>query len=148
MQIRTITANELPQLLALYKHLYDADYPTPDPSVVAETWSRIQADPDLFYFGAFDDGQLVSSCTLRLTPSLTHGCVPYGVIEFVVTAPSHRRRGIGKAVLLHALDHAWAAKCYKVMLMTSRKTEAVFRFYRSVGFDGDARQAFVAMPSE
>jgi len=99
------------------------------------------------YYGGFVDGSLVSSCTLTIIPNLTRGCRPYGVIENVVTHVAHRRRGYAKAVLLEALGDAWAANCYKVMLLTGRKDEATFRFYESVGFDRNGKQAFIARPA-
>jgi hypothetical protein len=39
---------------------------------------------------------------------------------------------------------AWAAGCYKVMLMTGRKDEATFSFYGAAGFARDLKQAFIA----
>ena len=50
-------------------------------------------------FGLYMDGGLVASCTLTLTPNLTRGCRPYGVIENVVTDVGFRKRGFAKAVL-------------------------------------------------
>ena len=46
-----------------------------------------------------------------------------------------------------ALEEAWAAHCYKVMLLTGRKDEATFRFYESVGFDRNGKQGFIAKPA-
>lgn len=63
------------------------------------------------------DGGLVASCTLTLTPNLTRGCRPYGVIENVVTDVGFRKRGFAKAVLEKALAFCWSSNCYKVMLM-------------------------------
>jgi len=44
------------------------------------------------------------------------------------------------------LREAWVEGCYKVMLLTGRKDEAISRFYESAGFDRPAKQAFVARP--
>lgn len=68
------------------------------------------------------------------------------VIENVVTHSAHRSRGHGQALLRHALSFAWSQGCYKVMLMTGRKDEAIFRFYESAGFDRHDKQAFIARP--
>ena len=144
--IREISESELPELLRLYRYLHASDDPLPTQDVVDAIWRTIQQNPDLKYFGAFVDDALASTCTLSVIPNLTRGCRPYGVIENVVTAPAFRRRGFGRAVLQHALDHAWSRGCYKVMLLTGRKNEETYRFYESVGFDRHAKQAFLAKP--
>jgi GNAT superfamily N-acetyltransferase len=80
-------------------------------------------------------------------PNLTRACRPYGLIENVVTHPNHRNKGHGKAVLAHSLSFAWSQDCYKVMLLTGSKREAVYRFYEAAGFDRNEKQAFVARPA-
>ncbi len=98
------------------------------------------------YFGGFIGGEMVSCCALSIIPNLTRGCRPYGVIENVVTHPAYRRKGYGTALLETALSDTWAAGCYKVMLLTGRKDKATLRFYQSVGFDPNDKQAFIARP--
>ena len=144
--IRELDRSELPSLLELYEHLHSVDDPLPAVEVVEAIWDEIQRSPGVKYYGAFVDGALVSSCSLVLIPNLTRGCRPYAVIEQVVTNTDYRRRGLGKAVLQHALAAAWSAGCYKVMLLTGRKDEGVYRFYESAGFDRNAKQAFLARP--
>lgn len=144
--IRKLQAHELSDLLALYAHLHRADDPLPEPHIVESVWQELLGNPRHQSFGAHVDGALVASCSLTLIPNLTRGCRPYGVIENVVTHASHRRRGLGRAILAHALAHAWAQGCYKVMLMTGRQDAATFRFYEAAGFDRHGKQAFVAKP--
>lgn len=146
MEIRQIGNHGLEELLALYQHLHDTDDPLPEPAVVRAVWDRIQSDPSQCYLGAYVDGRLVSSCVLSIIPNLTRGCRSYGVIENVVTHRDYRRRGYGRSVLHAALDRAWDFDCYKVMLLTGRKTESIFRFYESAGFDRNTKQAFIAKP--
>ena len=147
MQIRLIQANELTELLALYAHLHRADEALPPRSDVQAVWQELLGNPRYRYFGGYQGNELVSSCTLTVIPNLTRGCKPYGLIENVVTHPSHRNQGYGKAILGHALSHAWSVGCYKVMLLTGRKDEATFKFYESAGFDRHGKQAFVAKPA-
>ena len=146
MMIREIRESELSDLLRLYEHLNKSDAPLPGADVVNSVWAAIQGNPDLKYFGVFADNALVSSCALSIIPNLTRGCRPYGVIENVVTAPAFRRKGLGRAVLRHAMEYAWSRGCYKVMLLTGSKKEEMYRFYESAGFDRHAKQAFVARP--
>ncbi len=146
MEIRPIRKSELIQLLGLYRHLHETDDPLPASDVLERTWQKIQGDPNHKCFGVFQDGVIVSSCILCIIPNLTRGCRPYGIIENVVTHSAFRRRGFGRKVLQHALDHAWRQGCYKVMLLTGRKNEATYRFYESAGFDRNTKQAFIAKP--
>ncbi len=146
MDIKEIKGNELNELLDLYSHLHSSDDRLPRIDIVNSIWREIQTDPNLHYFGLYVDGRLVSSCTISIIPNLTRGCRPYGVIENLVTHSAFRRKGYGKAVLRHAMQYAWGRNCYKVMLQTGRKDEWVFRFYESVGFDRNEKQAFLARP--
>jgi GNAT superfamily N-acetyltransferase len=146
MNVRPIRSDGLAQLLALYAHLHSDD-PLPATDVAEATWLELMANPRYQYIGGYVGDELVSSCTLTVIPNLTRGCRPYGLVENVVTHAGHRNRGYGKAVLAHALSHAWSVGCYKVMLLTGRKSEATFTFYESAGFNRDEKQAFVAKPA-
>ena len=146
MEVRRLQVGDLDPLLTLYGHLHVSDAPMPPESDVLNVWRELMSNARYRYYGGFVEGQLVSSCALTIVPNLTRGCRPYGVIENVVTHASHRRRGYGREVLHQALEEAWSLGCYKVMLLTGRKDEATFRFYESVGFDRNAKQAFVARP--
>lgn len=147
MLIRHLRSTDLGELLALYRHLHASDSPLPAQSVVESVWSELLASSNYRYYGGFLDGQLVSSCALTIVPNLTRSCRPYGVVENVVTHASHRRKGYAKALLTETLSEAWAASCYKVILLTGRKDEAIFRFYEAAGFDRHAKQAFIAKPA-
>jgi GNAT superfamily N-acetyltransferase len=85
---------------------------------------------------------LVSSCTLAIVPNLSRGGRSYGVIENVVTHTDHRRRGLGRRVLAHAVALAWQADCYKVHLATGSKRETTLRFYEEAGFHRGGKTYF------
>jgi GNAT superfamily N-acetyltransferase len=131
----------------LYKHLHNDDVGPPPASELDSLWAAILANPMLHYLAADLDGRIVSTCALTIIPNLTRGCRPYGLIENVVTHPDFRRRGLGKAVIRHALGIAWKHGCYKVMLMTGRKQPEVHQFYCSAGFIGGVKTGFIAYPS-
>ena len=144
MNVRAISSEELPALLALYEHLHEGDEPPASLEAAQDAWREALANPRCRYFGGYEGAELVSSCTIMVIPNLTRGCRPYALVENVVTHREHRNKGWGKAVLKHALAHAWSAGCYKVMLLTGRKEESVFRFYEGAGFSRHGKQAFVA----
>jgi GNAT superfamily N-acetyltransferase len=110
--------------------------------VSAEAFHAVLGHPGTTVFGAEGAGHILGMATLHLLPNVTFAGRPYGLIENVVTHPDHRRRGIGRAVLQAALDHAWAASAYKVMLMTGPARNAV-GFYEAVGFCSEDKHAMV-----
>lgn len=142
MQIRALGLDDLLSLLGLYAQLHPQDSVRPGVAVARAAF----AHPGLTHWGGFEDGQLVASCNLALIPNLTRGGRPYGVIENVVTDGARRGQGKGRALIEHALQQAWAAGCYKVVLTTSRKDPAVLAFYERCGFDRHDKTAFVARP--
>ena len=144
MKVRALVTSDLPRLLELYTHLNPNDDPLPPANVVNAAWSESLANPRMRHFGGFEADHLVAACTICVVPNLTRGCRPYALIENVVTAANHRRKGWGKAVLSEALTFAWNQNCYKVMLLSGRKDEAVLRFYESAGFKSDEKRGFVA----
>jgi GNAT superfamily N-acetyltransferase len=132
-EIRPARMADLPGVLALYRHLHP-DEPLPDPAAAEAAWSILLGSGVTIPFVADIGGLLVSSCTLAIIPNLTRGARPYGVIENVVTHADHRGSGLGRAVLHAAIDRAWRAGCYKVMLATGSQREAILSFYEAAGF--------------
>lgn len=143
---RPVAEHELPQLLALYRHLNPDDPVLAVDAALHAHWRGMLAAPGMQVLAAVEGERLVASCTLVVIPNLTRGARPYALIENVVTDPGWRRRGIGTALLHHAQSLAWAAGCYKAMLMTSRKDAATLRFYEQAGFKAGDKTAFIARP--
>jgi ribosomal protein S18 acetylase RimI-like enzyme len=147
-RIRPIKPTELDALIELYEHLHADDAPLPPEDRLRSLWAEIVVNPLLHYVVAEIDGRFVGSCTLAIVPNLTRGARPYGLIENVVTHTDYRRRGIGTAVLRHALGIAWAENCYKVMLLTGTKKEGTLRFYEKAGFRRGVKIGLIARPPE
>ncbi|HVA27070.1 MAG TPA: GNAT family N-acetyltransferase [Candidatus Baltobacteraceae bacterium] len=62
-------------------------------------------------FAAIDDGQTLGAATIRIAASLAH-------VERIIVAPSHRRHGIGRALLQRAEDVANYYNCHKMTTLT------------------------------
>ena len=132
---------DLPDLLALYRHLHPDD-PAPDPAQAAASWERMLASDMVTVLVVEASNVLVSTCMLVIMPNLTRDTGPFALIENVVTHTDHRGRGHGHAVLDAALATAWRASCYKVMLMTGSRLESTLRFYERAGFERQGKTAF------
>jgi len=144
---RELASADLDALLSLYEHLHATDAPLPARADLDSIWRKLCESEDHLYYGVDADGLLAASCTVTIVPNLTRGARPYGVIENVVTHSDHRRRGLGRIVVTRALDAAWRRGCYKVMLMSGMGRREIHSFYEALGFDRDAKQAFVARPA-
>lgn len=136
VDLRPAEPGDLPGLLALYAELNPADPPL-DAATAHDRFAAILAQPGMTIFVAADRQKPLASCTLVIVPNLTRGGAPYALIENVVTHHTARRRGLGRAVIRHAIDTAWAAGCYKVMLLTGLGDGEAHAFYTSCGFRQD-----------
>jgi GNAT superfamily N-acetyltransferase len=131
--IRRGRPDDLPGVLALYRHLHPQDQ-DPDTAAAERAWTALVSSDTTIIFLAEAASLLLSSCTLAVIPNLSRGARPYGVIENVVTHADHRRSGLGRAVLRAAVDWAWSRNCYKVMLNTGSTSETTLAFYEGAGF--------------
>jgi GNAT superfamily N-acetyltransferase len=134
VKIRTIDGADIPQLLDLYRHLNPGDEETTIESA-HKSWQSLKLYSGSEIFVGCLDRALVASCTLVVVPNLTRGGAPYALIENVVTHAAHRRKGHGKAVLKEAVEAAWRAGCYKVMLLTGSTRPGALKFYQEAGFE-------------
>ncbi len=134
MHIRPADRDDIPGLLALYRHLDAQDDATPVEDAVAN-WQRLKLYPGSDILIGLVDETIVATCTLIVIPNLTRGGAPYALIENVVTDAAHRNQGHGKAIMAAAADAAWRAGCYKVMLLTGSKRPETLKFYQAAGFE-------------
>lgn len=135
--VRPLRGTDAAHCLTLYRSL------TFGPKTVTTTAFQAVVDhPGTTVFGADVDGRILAMVTLHLLPNVTWNARPYGLVENVVTHPDFQRRGLGREVMQAALDHAWAADAYKVMLLTGLKRGAS-GFYQAVGFSSEDKTGLV-----
>ena len=72
MEFRKLTVSDLPSLLELYRQLDEND----DQYSFEQSkkgWDEIEDNSNIQYFGAIDDGKVVSTCYAVYIPNLTRG---------------------------------------------------------------------------
>lgn len=139
--VRPAAEHDLPEVLNLYRHLHPQD-PELETATAARVWSALLTSSFMTVIVAQAADGLVSSCTLAIVPNLSRGGRSYGVIENVVTHSDYRQLGLGRRVLAYALDIAWQADCYKVVLATGSKRETTLHFYEGAGFERGGKTYF------
>lgn len=147
LSIRTAGAGDLAALLSLYAELNPSDLPLSKPAAEG-SMKAILAQPGMDIFIGFSGAEAAATVTLAILPNLTRSGAPYALIENVVTAAAHRKQGYGAALIAHAIERAWQAGCYKVMLLTGSKDPATLRFYEGCGFTQDKTGYQVRRPAD
>ena len=142
MTKREAQKSDLPALLELYTHLTDRPLLEINDNFTA-AWEEILADKNHRVLLIEVDGGAVATCVVLIVPNLTWNARPYAIVENVVTHPTARKKGYGKAVLDYAKDIAIAHNCYKISLMTGRKDDATLRFYENCGYNREDKTAYI-----
>ncbi|MBQ9228971.1 MAG: GNAT family N-acetyltransferase [Eubacterium sp.] len=140
--VREIKENELNELLELYIHLHETGVPE-DSETLKDTWKTIINGKNHHIIVAEENGKLVSSVVCVIIPNLTRNVRPYAFIENVVTHSDYRKQGYATACLNYARDIAERENCYKMMLLTSAKTEDTLNFYKRAGYNCTDKTAFI-----
>lgn len=131
VHIRDAEPGDLEALLELYRQLNPDD---PRPADARQSFDVMLTHPGMKVLVALADATAVATVTLVIVPNLTRGGAPYALIENVVSHAEHRQKGYAGALIRQAIDRAWQAGCYKVMLLTGSKEPATHRFYENCGF--------------
>jgi GNAT superfamily N-acetyltransferase len=137
---RAVDSDLLAVLRVHAQHKSNSPLPAVPSSLETATWEEMMSTPGLFVYLASDRRDVVGTATMMLMPNVTYSCAPSAIIEAVVVAPSHRRRGIATAMLQRMLADSRSAGCNKVQLLSHKRHHAdgAHRLYRSVGFQPEA----------
>ena len=141
MEFRRLTGADLTSLLELYRQL-DADDDQSTPEQSEKVWMQIKNDPNIQYFGAIDNGKVVSTCYAVYIPNLTRGNRGICFIENVVTDKEYRKRGLASKVIDMAVEFAKEHHCYKAILQSGITRTEAHQFYENKGFSGSSKKAF------
>lgn len=143
MEIRELNENDLESLIRLYEQL-DPSNGNVTMEKTLEVWrNEISGNSKIKYFGAVDNGKVVSTLYCMIIPNLT--CLGRAIcfVENVVTDKDYRKQGLATKLLDKAIEFAHQNDCYKVMLESGVKRKEAHKFYADYGFDGEAKKAFV-----
>ena len=140
VSVRRAEERDLGDLLAVLSQLHPLDPPLDSRSdSIQSAWEEMQRQPHRALLVAEVAGRVVGTIDWYLTPNLTHGGRPYGTIENFVVDSTHRRRGVGAALLNAVLAEAKLTGCYKVQLQSDLQRGDAHSVYEAVGFKPSAQ---------
>jgi GNAT superfamily N-acetyltransferase len=134
---------DLPSLLSLFEVSEMSAVARPRERA-ERIWRETLRQPGVRVFVSDERDRIAATCMLVIAPNLLRGGRCHGFLENVVTHPELRGRGHGKAVVMAALEHAWAADCHHVLMQSGRADPRVHTFYEWLGFRPGLRVAYVA----
>jgi ribosomal protein S18 acetylase RimI-like enzyme len=144
-RIRLATESDLPRIVELLAQL------SPDDPEREDTSSPLPYNYHLVFREMAQGKQqllvaevrrkIVGTLVLVIVPNLSHKGTPFAIIENVVVDEKQRSKGIGEALITHAIEEARKAGCYKVSLTSNKRRTEAHRFYERLGF-GRTHEAF------
>jgi GNAT superfamily N-acetyltransferase len=135
--VRQASEADIPRILELYEVLTGERHDLTQHET-GPLFNEISAMPGHELLVAEEEGIVVGSMVLLIVPNLSHGALPWAMVENLVVDPAHRRRGIGRALMDYARDRAREAGCYKMQLLSNTKRKEAHRFYKKLGFKTSA----------
>ena len=137
--VRAATEEDIPRILELYNDLTSTgEQSRPSLDDVQRVISEIASMPGHELLVAEEDGVVVGTMVLLIVPNLSHGALPWAIIENVVIDGKYRRRGIGRLLMEYAIKQARKAGCYKVQLLSNKQRHEAHQFYQTLGFETSA----------
>ncbi|QFY44905.1 GNAT family N-acetyltransferase [Candidatus Methylospira mobilis] len=137
MTIRAATSCDIPQLADLLSLLFaqEADF---IPNIERQTCAlRLILDhPEagrIFCAENGEDGSIVGMVSLMFSISTAEGGAA-AWLEDMIVLPEQRGRHIGAYLLKTAVNHAKAAGCTRISLLTDEDNQIALRFYQRAGF--------------
>ncbi len=143
MELRELNENDLESLIKLYEQLdgTNSAFTTED---ARKIWkAEIEGNKKIKYFGAVENGKVISTCYCLIIPNLTRLGSSIAFVENVVTDSEYRGQGLGRKVMEMAIEFARKNNCYKVILQSASFRKEAHQFYKNLGFDGESKKAFI-----
>jgi ribosomal protein S18 acetylase RimI-like enzyme len=138
LSFRAATTADLPTIIAI---LADDDLGRgrEDPSLplhqaYLNAFHAIVADPHQHFILAEHEGEIIGFFQISFIPGLSRKGAWRGNIESVRVAQSLRGKGIGEAMMRHAIGMCREKGCRTVQLTSDKQRGAAHRFYGRLGF--------------
>ena len=129
LQIRPSTTRDRSRVIALWERVFPDDPPHNAPAKVFD--AKLAMHDDML-FVATDVDSVIGTAMAGYDGHR-------GWLYTVAVSPEHRRRGIGTALVRHAVEALRMAGCTKVNLQIRATNTAVRGFYESLGFGVEER---------
>ena len=133
--IREARGEDVERVLELYR---EGEIGAEDPFPAEEARAKLAAFrkyPSYRVFVAEFEGEISGTYELLIMDNLAKRGRKSAIVEDVAVAKRHQGRGIGRAMMQHAMQLAKDARCYKLTLSSNLNRDEAHRFYEALGFE-------------
>lgn len=111
-------------------------FENPLPESYVKAFEEINADKNNELIVAEMDGAIVGSLQITFTPSISFQGGRRATVESVRVDEKYRGQGIGRELMLRAIERARETGCVAMQLTTNAERAEAHRFYENLGFKG------------
>ncbi len=140
LEFRQATREDLPEIVRMLADDFlgatRERYENPLPENYIKAFEEIEADKNNELIVAENAGEIVGTLQITFTPSLSFQGGKRATVESVRVDEKYRGCGIGKELMLWAIERAKAENCVALQLTTNAERTDAHRFYENLGFNG------------
>ena len=140
INVRTATIDDLPAIVRMladdFLGAQRDQYVAPLPDSYLNAFEEINADPNNHLIVAEQGGEVIGTLQLTFTPSISFRGGKRATVESVRVNEKLRGQGVGRELMLYAIERAKEEGCISMQLTTNAEREDAHRFYRNLGFEG------------
>jgi GNAT superfamily N-acetyltransferase len=142
-RIRLAEERDVARIVDLYRELTITDSEVEhsrNPSLAdyQRIFAEMRSDPRQKLFVLEVRGEVVGTIELLIVPNLSHNGTPFAFLENLIVTEKHRKRGLGRMLLEHAVALARESGCHMVELCSDVRRKEAHKLYNSVGFEAQA----------
>jgi ribosomal protein S18 acetylase RimI-like enzyme len=104
------------------------------PESYVKAFYEIESDPNNELIVAEQNGEVIGTLQLTYTPSLSYQGGKRATVESVRVDTRFRGQGIGREMMLWAIERARAKGCVSMQLTSHADRKEAHRFYENLGF--------------
>jgi ribosomal protein S18 acetylase RimI-like enzyme len=138
LKFRQATSKDLPEIVRMLADDFlgatRERYENPLPESYYKAFEEIAADKNNELIVAEKDSTIVGTLQITFTPSISFQGGKRATVESVRVDASFRGQGIGRELMLFAIDRAKAENCVSMQLTTNADRTDAHRFYENLGF--------------
>src|SRR6478672_3025265 len=136
--IRNATINDLPSIVSMLADDFlgqqREDLAHPISANYVNAFREIENDPNNELIVALLNGKVIGTLQLTFTPSLSYQGSKRCTVESVRVDSSHRGRGVGREMMLWAIERSKSNGCISMQLTSHGDRKGAHRFYEQLGF--------------